>query len=352
METPRMPSRRYYLGMLGALPAISVLGSAVDVGAQCPPPPGPGMTNVQTFGAKGDGVTDDTKALQNACNSGKVLFFPKTSAFYKTSHLLDLSNSVFSNGAEIRLKQDGTTSTAIFRVVQNPAQLTIDGFVLNGLYSGGTAGEYSAGVDIRSATNVTISNNTIMNTYGDSVYLGQWSSTVPNRNISVNNNSLLNPRRNNVSLIFADTVMISNNTIKKTVDYVCGIDMEPNTGSNYVKNVTISGNNLDCPGQCMNACCANSIPNTGLLVQNNTATGIEFIYSDTAGLSGATFSSNTFICKDPTRGGNIAGGMFFFGNVHSTTLSSNIDLTIRAGSYKSLVQWSSTLTLTNNTFIT
>ncbi|MDQ6868705.1 MAG: hypothetical protein M3178_09980 [Pseudomonadota bacterium] len=347
METPRMLlSRRYYLGMLGALPAIGVSGAAVGLAAKC------GMTNVQSFGAKGDGVTDDTNALQNACNSGQVLYFPKTSAFYKTSHFLDLSNSVYSNGAEVRLKQDGTTSTAIFRVVQNPAPLTIDGFILNGLYSAGTAGEYSAGVDLHSAVNVTVGNNTIMNTYGDSVYIGEWLSTVPCQNITVTNNTLLNPYRNNVSLIFADTVIISNNTIKKTVDYVCGIDMEPNPGANYVKNVTISGNNLDCPGQCMNACCANGIPNTGLLVQNNTATGIEFIYSDTARLSGAVFSSNTFTCKDPTRGGDISGGMFFFGNVHSTTLSSNIDRTVRAGSYKSLVQWSSTLTLTNNTFIT
>lgn len=343
METPRMlRSRRYYLGMLGALPAIGVLGTT----AWC------GMTNVQSFGAIGDGNTDDTNALQNACNSGQTLYFPKTSAFYKTSHFLTLLNSVYSNGAEIRLNQDGTTTTAIFKVVQNSAPLTIDGFILNGLYSGGTAGEYSIGVDLRSAINVTISNNTITNTYGDNIYIGEWISAVPCQNITVTNNVLLNPLRNNVSVIFADTVLISNNIIKKTMDYVCGIDMEPNPGSNYVKNVTISGNNLDCPALCMIACCKNSIPNTGLLVQNNTATGIEFIYSDTAGLSGATFSSNTYICKDPTRGGNYPGGMFFFGNVYSTTLSSNIDQTVAAGSYKSLVQWGSALTLKDNTFVT
>src|SRR5205807_143915 len=139
-------------------------------------------------------------------------FFPKTSAFYKTSHFLDLSNSVYSNGAEIRLKQDGTSRTSIFRVIQNQAQMTIDGFILNGLYSGGTAGEYSAGVDLRSTVNVTVSNNTIKNTYGDGVYVGEWLPTVPCQNITITNNTLLNPRRNNVSLIFVDTAMISNNT--------------------------------------------------------------------------------------------------------------------------------------------
>jgi parallel beta-helix repeat protein len=199
METPCMlRSRRYYVGMLAALPAIGVLGTSGRLAATR------GMTNVQTFGAKGDGVTDDTKALQNACNSGEVLFVPKTSAFYKTSQFLDLSKSVYSDGAEIRLAQDGTADRSIFRVVQNRAPLTIDGFILNGLYSGGTASDYSMGVLLYSATNITISNNTIKNNYDDNVYFGKWLSTVPCQNITVNNNILLNPRRNNVSLIFAN----------------------------------------------------------------------------------------------------------------------------------------------------
>jgi|GEM_PF-2743913 len=352
METPRMPSRRHYLGMLGALPAIGVLGSALDVAAQCPPPPppppppGPGMTNVQTFGAKGDGVTDDTNALQNACNSGQVLFFPKTSAFYKTSHFLDLSNSVYSNGAEIRLRQDGTIDTSIFRVIQNPAALTIDGFILNGLYSGGTAGEYSMGVLLYSVGNVTISNNTIKNTYGDNIYVGQWVSPVPCRNITVTNNTLLNPYRNNVSLIYVDTAMVSNNTIKKTVDYVCGIDMEPNPGASYVKNVTISGNNFDCPRQCMNACCANSVPNSGLLVHNNTATGILFCVSQSGLLNLANFTSNNFLCKAPSNNAR----MFVLWHC-SATLTSNIDYTPAGASYHSLSQYNANLNLISNTFV-
>jgi hypothetical protein len=348
METPRMLlSRRYCLGMLAALQTGRALAGPANVS-----PSSCAMTNVQSFGAKGDGVTDDTNALQNACNSGQVLYFPKTSAFYKTSHFLDLSNSVSSNGAEIRLNQDGTTATSIFRILPNASPITVDGFILNGLYNGGTAHEFSRGVDIRGATNVIVSNNIIKNTYGDNIYMDRWT-TPPSRNIYVINNTLMNPRRCNIGIIHADTVTIKNNIINKTVDYVTGIDMEPDSdGFGYVKNVTISGNNFNCPSICIDAAINNGIPNTGLLIQNNTATGIQFFWSETALLSGAIFSYNTFTCKKPTQGQPQPAAMFVLGNVASSTLASNIDQTVRAGSYKSVYQFSSQLALINNTFIT
>jgi hypothetical protein len=86
--------------------------------------------------------------------SGSALFEERKGGRMRLKPRAIWGMSVYSNGAEIRLKQDGTSGTSIFRVIPNQAQMTIDGFILNGLYSGGTAGEYSAGVDLRSTVNV------------------------------------------------------------------------------------------------------------------------------------------------------------------------------------------------------
>ena len=64
--------------------------------------------NVKTFGAKGDGVTDDTLAIQNTIDSlkltGGTVFFPK--GIYRTNASINL----YSN---IKLKGDGWTNTFI-----------------------------------------------------------------------------------------------------------------------------------------------------------------------------------------------------------------------------------------------
>jgi len=62
-----------------------------------------GWINVKDFGAKGDGVTDDTIAFQNALNTGKDVFIPQ-GTFMVSNLAWDYSNNIFGAGMSTILK--------------------------------------------------------------------------------------------------------------------------------------------------------------------------------------------------------------------------------------------------------
>jgi len=74
-----------------------------------------GIVSVKTYGAKGDGVTDDTVAIQNAinaCNNGETVFLPAGSYLISSLTINNLEPIAFmGSGAEIILSS--TTSPGI-----------------------------------------------------------------------------------------------------------------------------------------------------------------------------------------------------------------------------------------------
>lgn len=60
-----------------------------------------GFVTPQMFGAKGDGVTDDTQAIQNAINSGYNVFFPKST--YKCGSINITGNNLIVDGGNSTL---------------------------------------------------------------------------------------------------------------------------------------------------------------------------------------------------------------------------------------------------------
>jgi putative cofactor-binding repeat protein len=302
-----------------------------------------GFVSVRKFGAKGDGITDDTEALTWAHASGEAVYYPKTASFYRISSVLMLSAPAMSNGATIRIIGDGSGTKTIFRVSANTHPITISGFLLDGGYRGGTKSEFSHGINLRGARDVTITGNTIRNLYGDCVCI---DAAAISSNIRIHNNKLINPRRCNVAVVCGQDVAIENNLCVKQVDYVAGIDLEPDTnGFDFVRRVRIVGNNFSAAGTFLLAGVNNGTNNTDLLVSGNHGHAAKFLRAyQNALLRDVKMVRNRFSATSPE------GLMFDLQGVYGGEVSDNFDETACGAAHRSTRLRDCELSLLRNTF--
>lgn len=109
----------------------------------------------------------------------------------------------------------------------------------------GTKGEWGMGLNLSQCNNVDISDLTISSCWGDCIYIGTESA-----DIHINNCTLIDGRRQGISITSANKVHISNCRISKVggTDPQYGIDVEPNKGD-VVDNVVIENVEVfDCYG--------------------------------------------------------------------------------------------------------
>jgi len=279
--------------------------------------------DVRAFGAKGDGKTDDTAALQKAHEAGMPVYYPKAPEFYRITSTISVRGSVFGENAQIRFTQDGSGRTTIFKVIRNESPIEFSGLVLDGEYRTGANSEFSHGIELYAAKDIHIHRNIIQNVYGDCVYLGSYQSAFACTNVVIENNFLSNPRRCNVAVVCASDVMIRDNLISKVNDYVCAIDLEPNrNGFDYVQNVSVVGNKFDIKEPFLECGVNTGKPNRNLLVARNYGRGTHFVYvTQTALLQGANIVDNSFegIVAD--------GAMLLLDNVAGVNVRGNTDRT-------------------------
>ncbi|HWF64120.1 MAG TPA: glycosyl hydrolase family 28-related protein [Rhizomicrobium sp.] len=306
-----------------------------------------GFVSVRAFGAKGDGVTDDTEALIRAHSSGKPVFYPRTDGFYRISHVLPATTSARSNGAEIRIVGDGTHPKTIFRVTDNAAPIEISGLVLDGGYkSGGSVNaQWSHGIDLSGARNVAVSGNIIQNTFGDCVYVGSANDKIASNNIQVRANKLLHPFRCNVAVVCGENVVIENNICMKEIDFVAGIDLEPDVnGFDFVRRVKILNNRFYAVGRFITAGVNNGTENTDLLVSRNQGQALEFVRTwKDALLRNATITRNTFSATS-------SKGVMLNLDAMDGKVADNVDNTACGDGYKSLIVHDCAISVSENKF--
>lgn len=286
-----------------------------------------GAANVMEFGARGDGLFDDTAAIRAAHASGRNVHYPKPPRFYRLSATIDVATDCIGGGAEIRMRQDGGPERTMLQVTENSRPIRISGLILDGGYVTGSKGEFSHGVNLLGARDVSIVGNDIRNIYGDCIYVGSSRAAAASANITIRDNTLSNPRRCNIAIVCGERISVDCNMIVKRSSYVSAIDMEPNDNTfDFVRDVTISRNRFRVDGVFLYGTTArkrSAPPNTGLVVSSNRGTA-EIFFKTTLHsnpMRQPSIRDNVFRSSSP------AGGFLYWDGVRDATLIGNLDRT-------------------------
>ncbi len=211
--------------------------------------------NVKDFGAKGDGVTDDSEAFEQALAIGVPLFVPFGE--YIITKTLFPKNSIIGVGLPriFRINNDGTFNGRLFWLKSYQGNnIQISGLHLKSDWNGtNTEREHGHAITLGGCQNVTIENCVIDGFYGDGICIARGGDThqgTPyySENIKVINNKIRNCYRGCVTLISVDKVYIEKNSLSKNIAYQAIIACESNTSLvERISNVFIENNQATGP---------------------------------------------------------------------------------------------------------
>ena len=206
--------------------------------------------SVKDFGAVGDGVTDDTAAINTAvtyANSvgGGVVTFPFGTYMVNASGTttgIQLKTGVYLNLTGAKLKALSFNSPDYRLVwIQEQSNCGVIGGEIEGDKLTTTATSTNAqghGIYIiLNCANVTVQGVKVYNCYGDGIYTGRLCTGTKITNCVLTNNG-----RNNISVVSSSNVVIDGCDISNANGNLpeAGIDVEPNPGDAVSNNVVIT----------------------------------------------------------------------------------------------------------------
>ena len=292
------------------------------------------IVDVKAFNAKGDGVTDDTNAIQNAIDrtTGKELYFPAGTYLISNSLIIKSTTTLKGDGNSSIIKLADLANEHMI-VVSAKSDLLFFNLVLDGNKSNNSSNKDAiVGSD---AKRVTVSQCVIKNTVGNGVSFTQGCEDI----VLVNNRFTDNGEGSTGNGINLDA---GAGTDTKRVTIQGNIINNPNLKGIHLKETnkaTIIGNVIDATGAhaieiftCDNVNASlNSIDNIGgtmgisvangsnrISVMGNTIENVS-IGIECADSSDVTISAN--VINSPTVGISIDGNSILLSNV---TVSNNV----------------------------
>ncbi len=300
------------------------------------------VVNAKTYGAKGDGTTNDTAALQAAVNavagSGGTLIVPMGVYMLDAVVGLQLKSQMtlqMQTNAVLRAIPNNKTGYNMVNIF-NANNVNVLGGTIEGerFKHMGTAGEWGHCLVINRSTNVVVEDVTAKECWGDGFYVGgaatkaiTFCKVVADRN-----------RRQGMSITSVDGLQIYDSVFKNTAgtEPEAGLDIEPNLGST-VTNVLITRSLFD-----NNAGGGMQIGPAGVdkattfvtktIIDGNTFTnnGIGALSPPNAAINLSSSSGNTL--RNNTITGNVGSGITVVETTGSVVTGNTITGTLTAGS--------------------
>lgn len=192
--------------------------------------------------------SDSTEFLQAALDSdADVVVIDKRATHWVTRPLFLRRSDVtilLEQGAVVRAMPGGFPSTSqAMLTIQDVANVTVSGYgatmVMNKPEY--VSGEWRHVLNLKTVTNVLVEGLVLRDSGGDGLYLGMTAPGKYSREVVVRDVTCLNNRRNGISVIAADGLLIEGCNIRQTsgTGPDAGIDFEPNNASSVFKRVLV-----------------------------------------------------------------------------------------------------------------
>jgi parallel beta-helix repeat protein len=231
------------------------LAASAMVACSATPGPAASVADVRDFGATGDGVTDDTAAIQRAIAS-----LPDGGTIHVPDGTYQVDATGDTGGVALRSHQTlELADGAVLRVIPNAAieyglvriYGVSDVVVRGGTLVGdreqhlGSDGEWGHGVNVRASDHVVIDSVHATQMWGDGFYIGRNLTEPPaSSEIMITSCTGDDNRRQGLSITDAHDVAVWNSTFENTHGTApeAGIDLEPSADDRVVQHVALRGN--------------------------------------------------------------------------------------------------------------